>query len=449
MSFSSEDPWNDPRRKSIKVGRIVKKIFSEFALAKWGVTDEHIEQFVNAFTAMTSTEDEELKVRSGVNIRRAYNGRNYYEDFGRGGNLWKSCMRESEKTKFFHMYEKNQDICKILVLFKSGKVAGRALLWDFKDKIKKKEFKIMDRIYTARDLDTNKFITWARENGYYHKENQSSSCDNFIAPDKTDGYHLEFVIPVKKMTYNRFPYLDTFMYHDKAKGVISNSATFDKDRLQNQHGLSSNTKADAADEEKLVYTSDKDTVHIGDERYTHKKNTQKRKHNGAIMLKDEAIYCKYEKDYARKGEERESKHFKSLLNDDRAVYSNMREDFLPQELAVYLERRGDYCLEEDTITCVATDEKMLEEDTVFSTYHDGNITTRGTRQIKGDYIHESHLVHSIYENKEMIAGLAEYIMGVGWVSPEKLEEAKENGLPTQADEVTEYEQRMEQLITNA
>ena len=43
-----EDPWSQGRVK-IKVGRFIKKFFSDFSISNWNITDAEIERFVNSY----------------------------------------------------------------------------------------------------------------------------------------------------------------------------------------------------------------------------------------------------------------------------------------------------------------------------------------------------------------------------------------------------------------
>ena len=78
-----EDPWTQSRVK-IKIGRFIKKFFSDFSMTNWKITDAEIEKFVNSYKSYFSQDPTKLKVVTGSDISKYYLQDNYYQyDVGR------------------------------------------------------------------------------------------------------------------------------------------------------------------------------------------------------------------------------------------------------------------------------------------------------------------------------------------------------------------------------
>lgn len=80
----------------------------------------------------------------------------------------------------------------------------------------------MDRIYTVNDEELSyQFKRWAIANGYMYKYEQK--WNNSLAFE-LGGKKIEqkFAIQLKNWKYDRYPYMDTFKFFDKTKGILYN-----------------------------------------------------------------------------------------------------------------------------------------------------------------------------------------------------------------------------------
>lgn len=232
-----EDPWKEGRVK-IKIGRFIKKFFSEFSISNWHINDSEIERFVNFYKSFFSNENSKLEIVTGEDISKYYLEDNYYTlDGMRYGTLWNSCMRQRERNSFMKLYDKNPNI-KMLVLFDSEqKVKARALLWEsgVKDPKTDEEYKIMDRIYTFYDHDVDTFKRWAEENGYIYKWKQDAKSELFFNVDGKKKI-LRLKVDLKCEGLNYYPYLDTFKFmkmnfNNDIVDAFSNSDSFPYDYI--------------------------------------------------------------------------------------------------------------------------------------------------------------------------------------------------------------------------
>lgn len=175
------------KKSEMKVGRFIQKI-----LKGDGFTDQDIESFVNMFKAFNLYEqniDKYFSVVEGKEIKKWYNEEKYSNNVPL---LRDSCMRYSKCSKFFKIYT-NNDVKMVILKDVSGKLLGRALLWETSDG------KYMDRVYGS-DSVIKTFLKWANNNDYLIQYNSNS--------DK----RYELKVNVKVNINNKFPYLDSFRY---------------------------------------------------------------------------------------------------------------------------------------------------------------------------------------------------------------------------------------------
>ena len=79
----------------------------------------------------------------------------------------------------FNIYIKNPDVCRLVILREDDKILGRALVWKLVsirsgvgEKFEGVEY-FMDRQYTIKDSDVNKFRNFAKEQGWIYKTNNN------------------------------------------------------------------------------------------------------------------------------------------------------------------------------------------------------------------------------------------------------------------------------------
>lgn len=202
-----------------RIGRTLKKVLKPYFPA-FKPKDSDIEKLVN-FTKACTEESDFITVQ-GADIPKYYNQVEYSD--GDTGSLGNSCMRYGEcvDNGYFNLYEYNE-IVKMVVLFKDGRVIGRALLWDNT---------YLDRIY-GTDSTIVKFKLYAQKNGWYYKDRQSyDAIKKWRTPD---GQLVEKLVTFKMGTkFSRYPYLDTFMY--MSDGKLSNNYQMSTSELRDTEG---------------------------------------------------------------------------------------------------------------------------------------------------------------------------------------------------------------------
>lgn len=215
-----DNPFTSKKRGEIKIGRLVRSLLK---LTGNKASDKEIEDFVNLFKSTFKSSDENFEIVSGKDIPYWYNEENYYSDYGHG-TLANSCMRDRE-SDFFDIYE-DSETCRMLILTKNDldgnkKLIGRSLVWRPKIKPDGVEF-FMDRVYTMRDSDVDKFYQYADERKWLRKRNNNynhSSNMLFIL----NGEFVRGKLVVNITNRDRFyPYCDTLQFLNPNKDEISN-----------------------------------------------------------------------------------------------------------------------------------------------------------------------------------------------------------------------------------
>lgn len=202
-------------RNDVKLGRLIN------ALLPGKYTSKDIEEFTNKFKASLSNQGERFEEVSGEEIEHWYNADNYKEMSGTLGN---SCM--ARKSGLFTIYTENPDVCKMLILVEDDKLIGRALVWKLnsisiygKDPAQDSWF--MDRQYTIKDSDVEKFRNYAKEKGWIYKSsNNHHSFSNVTIEGEEKNATL--TVKVEAKNYRRYPYMDTFRRFDPNEGILYN-----------------------------------------------------------------------------------------------------------------------------------------------------------------------------------------------------------------------------------
>jgi len=226
----NEHDLKNKSRNDVKLGRLVN------ALLPGKYTSKDIEEFTNKFKATLSNQGERFEEVSGEDINFWYNADNYKEMNGTLGN---SCM--AKKSGLFGIYTENPDVCKMLILVEDDKLIGRALVWKLssikiygKDPAQDSWF--MDRQYTIKDSDVEKFRNYAKEKGWIYKSsNNHHSFSNVTIEGEEKNATLS--VQVKATNYRRYPYMDTFRRFDPDEGILYNDDDEDES-YQGQYILS-------------------------------------------------------------------------------------------------------------------------------------------------------------------------------------------------------------------
>ena len=223
------DPYTMAGRTDIKVGRAIKYIAND--LYDLTITDKQVEDFVNVYKAIPNQGESNFQFYIGDDIKNGYNTSNYYNRYGTLGG---SCM--NDEPSFLKIYAKNEKKVRLLVLLEdNGKICGRALVWKLDKSPCDAEY-FMDRVYTNRDYEVNKFTQYAEKNGWLYK--QSMTCgDSPAVKFKYNGKEVLGEISVKiDGKHSKYPYMDTLFCLSKDKDELSNVPSWKCYRLWDTDG---------------------------------------------------------------------------------------------------------------------------------------------------------------------------------------------------------------------
>lgn len=215
FKFDKDKPEN-----KIRLGKLIRNILTNKDLIvpdieldkdnKIDFTDSDIEIFINKYRSLIDKKDVVFEIWEGEKIKDAYNSKNYHESLG---SLGSSCM--NNKPNLINFYSKN-DIIKILVLIKDGKIVARSLLW------KTDNGMFQDRIYCTKEHYLIIMEKWAHDEKYI----KDSDITNSVKYD--NSYHL---ISKMKLDISNFkldlnskdiPYLDTFNIYIEEDNLLTN-----------------------------------------------------------------------------------------------------------------------------------------------------------------------------------------------------------------------------------
>jgi hypothetical protein len=205
------DPYVKSRNQ-IAIGRLVNKIFP----GKYN--SKQVEDFVNSFKAVVEKSGEHFELVEGDEIEYWY----WYENYKvRAGALGTSCM--AQKRGLFRIYTQNQDVCKLLILKEDDKIIGRSLIWKLKsiNIIGEDPGYFMDRQYTIKESDVQKFKNYAKEQGWFYKSSNNHHSFGTVNINGVDK-NIEMTVEVNAKDYGRYPYMDTFRRYDVDNGILHN-----------------------------------------------------------------------------------------------------------------------------------------------------------------------------------------------------------------------------------
>jgi hypothetical protein len=203
-------------RNPISIGKFINKVLPN------RFTEKEREEFVNSFKSTIEKSNEEFILVSGSDIAFWYNKDNYKTDENHDilGTLGNSCM-SSKNSEIFDLYVRNPDVCQLLILVEDEKLIGRALVWKL-DSIKGSNFDyFMDRQYTIKESDVEKFRNYAKSNNWGYKEfNNHYSFKSIIF--RGESHKVDMCISLSDKRFLNYPYMDTFRRYDPSTGNLYN-----------------------------------------------------------------------------------------------------------------------------------------------------------------------------------------------------------------------------------
>jgi hypothetical protein len=214
MAVDKHEPYIKSRNP-VRLGKFVNNLLPN----KYDTKEREL--FVNRFKSTLDQVGERFILVEGEDINYYYWYENYKQE---GGTLNSSCMR-GEKG-IFELYVDNPEVCRLLVLLEDELVIGRSLIWKLSDITDIDVDYFMDRQYTVKQSDVEKFRAYADKEGWAYKdENRHSSFSSVVYNNVV--YSVSMEVQVKRKNYEYFPYMDTFRSFEHNDCILVNSSIDD------------------------------------------------------------------------------------------------------------------------------------------------------------------------------------------------------------------------------
>ena len=210
-------------KNAVKIGKFIKKVLP-------ATTDVQIEDFVNELKAVQDNLKEKIEMVSGDEIAKWYKSENCYS----GGSLGNSCMLNRD---FFDIYTQNPETVNLLIMKSGDKIVARALVWKLKTTDPQLGFTYyMDRVYSVRDHQVKVMIAFAEKQGWAYRSIGGVYERGVIYQGKKHD-DVKMSVQIKKLKYEKYPYMDTFSRYDYVTGELWNDMR--KDNKVRGHVLTS------------------------------------------------------------------------------------------------------------------------------------------------------------------------------------------------------------------
>ena len=317
--------WKE-QRSEITIGKFTNKIYQN---DKKTLTSKELENFVNLYKSFYDMEKEafsRFEVVSGEEIKKWYLYENYEDQ---RGQLGASCMRHKGCQTYFNIYIQNPEVVSLVIL-KSAKddtkITGRALLWT-----STLGNKIMDRIYYINDSDRHLFEKFAKENGWKSK-------------DEMNWRELEEnTIQLKKWNFDEYPYMDTYSYLSKEKGILS----ADEDLWPEQGYIRLQSTGGQFEDDDVVWSD----------------------YNGEYIPRDEAAYCDRRGEWVHENDAIWLEYREEYAHPyDELCHSKYNDEDYFSDDCVYSDILEDYYLSDDSIEIIVDDH--ISYDWIHSDFED-------------------------------------------------------------------------------
>jgi hypothetical protein len=194
-------------KNAVKIGKFIKKLLPL-------TTDTQVEDFVNELKAVQDNLKEKIELVSGDEIAKWYKSENCYS----GGSLGNSCMVNKD---FFDIYTQNPESVNLLIMKSGDKIVARALVWKIKTSDPQLGFTYyMDRVYTVRDHQEKVMMAFAEKQGWAYRIPGGVYERGVMYQGKSNN--LQMSVQIKKLNYEKYPYMDTFSRYDYVTGELWN-----------------------------------------------------------------------------------------------------------------------------------------------------------------------------------------------------------------------------------
>jgi hypothetical protein len=134
---------------------------------------------------------------------------------------------------FFDIYTKNPESVNLLIMKSGDKIVARALVWKLKTVSPQLGFTYyMDRVYTVKDYQEKVMMAFAEKKGWAYRTPGTSNWNKSLFYQGKKHQDVKMSVQIKKLKYEKYPYMDTFARYDYVTGLLWN----DTDQNQKTRG---------------------------------------------------------------------------------------------------------------------------------------------------------------------------------------------------------------------
>ena len=351
--------WSKQNRVSSKFVKAMKKI-----PLKFNYSNQFWEQLNNAVCASYDNRHT-FEIVKGNDIVKYYRSETY--DLSKTTSLTNSCMRHAYCSEYIQFYAENSEVVSMLIaLNKSGKLVGRALLWNIDGEV------YMDRIYGS-EITIEAFKSYAIERGWSHKAYQSYD-DELDWVNKDGEYSKKLYVDVKNIY--TMPYMDTFKYTDDLSDSCMTLTNSNGDYCFNDtDGCTGAYNSDDDDDEDYVICNQTDDrIHVDDARevnglWYRRELCLYADDIDEYILECDAIYLAYENRYVSSNYDSVYIDCPSSFRYDEYVHSDDAIELSSGEYALSIETvqlsNGDYVLRDEAFFNEINGETILDSGEYF------------------------------------------------------------------------------------
>lgn len=257
QKINDDGTWAVEGRQNGKPAKVMRKIFTPKMLKI--LKDADFEVFNNKYKAKFGIDKYEFSVLPAEEIPDVYDA-----DLEEGGgSLYNSCMRGHSEYMDIYAACKKLEIV-VLKNKQTGRLAGRALLWDIGDG------KFLDRFYVCNDHLYEAFIDYAVKNKWWYKQYYKTYDYKQTWVNPSTGEVETKVVRIDTPTdFDYYPYIDTFQYGGDGYLTNDEDGYLTNYTYNNTDGSRDGQVYDEIDE---CYIDLNDSVTLYDGRVTHQDN---------------------------------------------------------------------------------------------------------------------------------------------------------------------------------
>jgi hypothetical protein len=336
--YNDSGEWSKEGRQNGKPSKVIKKLFS----AKFAsyFKDADFECFTNAYKANFNDDGYSFELLPSTKIPYVYDMKRAEGS----ASLNSSCMNGD--SRYLDIYRDCKSLQILTLKNNEGELCGRSLLWKLEGDIN-----LLDRIYVAQDWQYDKFLTFAKDNGYWRKVEYKSFDykTNFVNPEGEQVVR-KFIVHTDT-EHDYYPYIDTFQYG--GDGFLCNYSGDGIYCYNDTGGSREGDETRSYDEINDCYIDSEDAIYIEE---------GERRYRGRYCHIDNCVNVNSE--WYHEDDENIARVNGNWYTIEGGEIVLVNDEWQLHDDCYFCERDGEYYLTEDCVFCEDDDEYILQSDAV-------------------------------------------------------------------------------------